>query len=187
MLDWFTEQTLMMQIFWGCAIIGTAFFAVQLVLMLIGIDSDVTDIDFDAGDTLDLGGGLSMFSIKSLVNFIVGFGWGGVCLASTIQNKVALIFAALVVGAFFSWMYLFLYKKMRRLEHNGAFNIDACVGKTATVYLRIPANNEGHGKIQISINGSIHEFDAVTNGDALPSGRKVTVLSVVDSSTLKVK
>ena len=58
MIDWFSGLSLMMQIFWGCAIVGSAIFAVQLVLMLIGIDSDVADLDLDAdGGTLDLGGG----------------------------------------------------------------------------------------------------------------------------------
>lgn len=188
MIDWFTGQTLMMQIFWGCAIVGSAIFAVQLVLMLIGIDSDVADLDLDAdGGTLDLGGGLSMFSIKALINFIVGFGWGGVCLAGAIENKFALSLAAVVVGIFFAWMYLFLYKKLRSLESNGAFKISDCEGKIADVYLRIPANRSGQGKIQISVNGSIHELDAVTDGDMLPSGTKVTVVEVLNGSTVRVK
>lgn len=188
MIDWFIELPLMMQVFWGCAIVGSVILVVQLVLMLIGIDSDVADLDFDAdGGTLDLGGGLSMFSIKSLINFLVGFGWAGVCLVDSIENKTVLMLIAILVGALFSWMYLFLYKKMRKLEHNGAFKIDVCVGKMATVYLRIPANNDGQGKIQISINGSIHEFNAITDGEALPTGRKVTVVEIVDGSTVKVK
>ncbi|MBR2881834.1 MAG: hypothetical protein IKB96_05685, partial [Prevotella sp.] len=74
MLDWFSALPMMMQVFWGCAIVGSAIFVVQVVLMLIGIDSDVADMDFDTGDTLDLGGGMSLLSIKSLINFIVGFG-----------------------------------------------------------------------------------------------------------------
>lgn len=57
MLDWFSALPMMMQVFWGCAIVGSAIFVVQVVLMLIGIDSDVADMDFDTGDTLDLGGG----------------------------------------------------------------------------------------------------------------------------------
>ncbi len=187
MLDWFTELTLVMQIFWGCAIVGSAIFVVQVVLMLIGIDSDVADMDFDTGDTLDLGGGMSLLSIKSLINFIVGFGWGGVCLSGSIDNKLLLVLVALLIGILFAWMYLWLFKKMRGLESNGAFNITNCEGKVADVYLRIPANRNGQGKIQISVNGSVHELDAITDGDELPTGRKVTVVEVIDKSLVRVK
>lgn len=186
MIEWFSELTLMMQIFWGCAIVGSAIFVVQVVLMLIGIDSDVADIDFDSGDTLDLGGGMSLLSIKSLINFVVGFGWGGVCLAGSIDNKLLLVVVALAIGILFAWMYLYLFRKMRKLESNGAFNIANCEGKVADVYLRIPANRSGQGKIQISVNGSVHELDAVTDGDALPTGRKVTVVEVIDTSLVRV-
>lgn len=187
MLDWFSALPMMMQVFWGCAIVGSAIFVVQVVLMLIGIDSDVADMDFDTGDTLDLGGGMSLLSIKSLINFIVGFGWGGVCLSSSIESKSLLVIAALVVGLLFSLLYLFLYKKLRGLESNGAFDISNCEGKIADVYLRIPANRGGQGKIQISVNGSVHEIAAITDGRELPSGSKVTVVEVIDKSLVRVK
>lgn len=187
MLDWFSALPMMMQVFWGCAIVGSAIFVVQVVLMLIGIDSDVADMDFDAGDTLDLGGGMSLLSIKSLINFIVGFGWGGVCLSNSIESKSLLVIAALVVGLLFSLLYLFLYKKLRGLESNGAFDISNCEGKIADVYLRIPANRGGQGKIQISVNGSVHEIAAITDGGELPSGSKVTVVEVIDKSLVRVK
>lgn len=187
MLDWFSALPMMMQVFWGCAIVGSAIFVVQVVLMLIGIDSDVADMDFDTGDTLDLGGGMSLLSIKSLINFIVGFGWGGVCLSSSIESKSLLVIAALVVGLLFSLLYLFLYKKLRGLESNGAFDISNCEGKIADVYLRIPANRGGQGKIQISVNGSVHEIAAITDGVELPSGSKVTVVEVIDKSLVRVK
>lgn len=187
MLDWFSALPMMMQVFWGCAIVGSAIFVVQVVLMLIGIDSDVADMDFDTGDTLDLGGGMSLLSIKSLINFIVGFGWGGVCLSSSIESKSLLVIAALVVGLLFSLLYLFLYKKLRGLESNGAFDISNCEGKIADVYLRIPAKRGGQGKIQISVNGSVHEIAAITDGGELPSGSKVTVVEVIDKSLVRVK
>ena len=36
-------------------------------------------------------------------------------------------------------------KQTKKLEHNGAFQIKDCVGKTVDVYLRIPANKGGKG------------------------------------------
>ena len=100
-----------MQVFWGCAVIGSLIFIVQMVLTLIGMDSSDMDVDFDGTDTMDLGGGISLFSIKNFVNFIVGFGWGGVCFAGIIENKWLLTFVALVVGVAFVLMFFFIKKQ----------------------------------------------------------------------------
>ena len=75
----------MQQIYWTCAILGSTIFLLQMVLTLIGIDASDVEVDFDGSDTLDLGGGLSLFSIRALINFLVGFGWSGVSLATAIS------------------------------------------------------------------------------------------------------
>ena len=186
---WETYQGLdtWMQVFWGCAVIGSLIFIVQMVLTLMGMDHSDVDVDFDGGDTMDLGGGISLFSIKNFVNFIVGFGWGGVCFSGAIENKWLLTLVAVLVGVAFVLMFFFIKKQTKKLEHNGAFNIADCVGKTVDVYLRIPASKSGKGKVQVSLNGSVQEFEAMTDGDSIASGQKVEVISVVDGSTVLVK
>ena len=82
----FQDMDIWMQVFWGCAVVGSLIFIVQMVLTLVGMDSSDMDVDFDGGDTMDLGGGISLFSIKNFVNFLVGFGWGGVCFSEVIDN-----------------------------------------------------------------------------------------------------
>lgn len=189
MVEWYSHLDATMQVFWGCAIVGSAIFLIQAILTLIGMDTDLdmdTDIDLGDGDTMDLGGGLSLFSVRNLVNFLVGFGWGGVCLAGVVTNTILLCIAAVVTGIFFVWIFFAIKKQTRKLESNGAFNINLCTGKIADVYLRIPAGCSGKGKVQISVNGSIHEVDAVTDGPELRSGEKVTVVEVIDNY-LKVK
>ncbi len=186
-LETYQSMDTWMQVFWGCAIVGSIIFIIQMVLTLIGMDSSDMDVDFDGGDTMDLGGGISLFSIKNFVNFIVGFGWAGVCFNGAIKNMWLLTFIAVLVGVGFVLMFFFIKKQTKKLEHNGAFNIEDCIGKTVDVYLRIPAQREGKGKVQVSINGSVQEFDAMTDGEAFSSGRKVTVVSVIDGSTVLVK
>ena len=186
-LDMFQSMDTWMQVFWGCAVIGSVIFIIQMILTLIGMDSSDMDVDFDGADTMDLGGGISLFSIKNFVNFIVGFGWAGVCFGGAIENKWLLTLIAVLVGVAFVLMFFFIKKQTKKLEHNGAFEIADCVGKTVDVYLRIPANKSGKGKVQVSLNGSVHEFDAMTEGDSIASGQKVEVMSVVDGSTVLVK
>ena len=146
------------------------------------MDFDVGDFD---GNTMDTGGAVSLFSIRSLVNFFVGFGWAGVSFYNDISSKALLYFVAICVGCLFSYATVFLIRKMKKLEHNGAYKIADCVGKSCDVYLRIPAAGEGKGKVQISLNGSIHEFDAVSTGEAIATGKRVKVVAV-EGNVLKV-
>lgn len=179
--NWYLALDTNQQVYWGIAIVATVFFALQTLLTFIGIDAmDGMDMDVDVaeGDTMDSGGALSLFSIRSLVNFAVGFGWAGVCLHSSISNPIMLGLAALLVGIAFGAMYPLFKKKLMQLESNGAFKLSDCVGKEADVYLRIPEAKTGRGKVQVSVNGSIHEFDAMTAGEACATGRRVRIVSV---------
>lgn len=179
MQEWYLALDPTMQVFWGCAIISSAVFAVQAILTLIGMDAhDAMALDIADGDTMDVGGGLSLFSIRSLVNFFVGFGWAGVSFANDISSKAVLYFIAIVIGLAFAYIYIFMRKKLQKLETNGAYKLTDTLGKSADVYLRIPEKGKGKGKIQISINGSVHEFDAVSKGDNIPTGAKVKVVEV---------
>ena len=180
------EMPLLLQIFWGCAVVASVIFLVQMVLTLIGMDSSDVDVDFDGANTMDLGGGLNLFTIKNLMGFLVGFGWTGVCFYDTITSPVLLIVAAVVVGLLFVGIFVLIYKQTKKLEHNGAFQIEEVKGTTVSVYLRIPAQGAGKGKVQVSQNGSIHELDALTYGEEIPSGAKVKVVEIVDNETVKV-
>ncbi len=182
---WFEALSTLQQVFWVCAGVSSLVFIIQFILTLIGMDSVDMDVDVDTGDTMDLGGGLSLFSIRNLVNFFVGFGWAGVCLETAISSPVVLTLVAVAVGVLFVVVFFYLRKQMFKLESNGAFDINNCLDKTADVYLRIPAS--GKGKIQISVNGSVHELDAFSTGDAIPTGAKVRVVEIIDSSTVKVE
>lgn len=177
---------LLLQIFWGCAVVASLIFLVQMVLTLIGMDSSDMDVDFDGANTMDLGGGLNLFTIKNFIGFLVGFGWAGVCFYNSITSSILLILVAVIVGLLFVGIFVVIYKQTKKLEHNGAFQIDEVKGTTVSVYLRIPAQGSGKGKVQVSQNGSVHELDALTDGEEIPSGTKVKVVEIVDNETVKV-
>jgi hypothetical protein len=181
------ELPLLLQIFWGCAVVASLIFIVQMVLTLIGMDSSDVDVDFDGANTMDLGGGLNLFTIKNFIGFLVGFGWAGVCFYDAIPNVILLLLVAFVVGCLFVGIFVVIYKQTKKLEHNGAFKIDDVMGTTVSVYLRIPANGTGKGKVQVSQNGSVHELDAFTDGEEIPSGAKVKIVEVIDNETVKVE
>ena len=184
--SFFSEQTTLMQVFWGTAIVSTAIMLIQTILSLLGMSDLDLDVGVDGG--LDDCSGVDLFSVKNIVNFFVGFGWAGISFRPYVESDLLLIFLSLLVGVGFVLIFIFIFKQLMKLESNSAVGADACVGRTADVYLRIPASRSGKGKIQLSINGAAREFDAVTDdAELIPSGAVVTVLEVVGKSTLLVK
>lgn len=203
---WFSSLDSTMRIFWGCAIAASIVFVLQNALMLMGIgemDSDVdadmsTDFDTSADTDLDAGHGghdgtlgsagvFSLFTLRNFINFFLGFGWGGISFASAIPSKTLLVLVAFACGLIFVAVFVLILRAILKLESDGSFRITDCVGQTANVYLRIPANHTAAGKVQISINGSVHELNAFTDGDFLPTGTRVRVVSVIDSGSLLVE
>lgn len=187
--NWYAALPSILQLFWGCAIVSSFVFLVQAILTLLGMDGD-SDFDLDASvssDTMDLGGGLSLFSVRSFVNFFVGFGWAGIAFYGLIPQTWLLYVIAAIVGCFFVWLYFFIRRQTMRLQSDGSINVKKCIGSHCDVYLRIPAENSGVGKVQISINGSIHEYSAVTKGVLLPSGSRARVVDVMDNDVLVVE
>jgi hypothetical protein len=182
----FGSLPMLLQVFWTCAVVASCVFLVQTVLTLIGIDADGTDADFDPSSTLDLGGGINLFTIKNLMGFLTGFGWTGVCFWDSVPSRALLILLALAGGSLIVTIFVFIYKQARKLEHNGAFRIESTLDKTADVYLRIPEG--GRGKIQISINGSVQELDAISDSNSeIPTGAKVRVTDIIDHETVRVR
>lgn len=200
-----------MQVLWACAIAASIVFVIQNTLMLLGIgdmDSDVdadvstdfdvhsdidsADVDVSSGHsghegTLGSAGIFSLFTLRNFINFFLGFGWGGISLAGSIENRALLVLASVVCGLIFVAIFVAMFRFILRLETNGAFRIQDCVGLTASVYLRIPAAHAAAGKVQVSVNGSVHELDAFTDGDFLPTGTRVKIVKVIDSGSLLVE
>ena len=190
--EWYNAHTTTMQVYWAIALITSLFFLVQMVMTFIGIGD--ADADFDAdfefvdGDTLDFGGSMQLFSVRNLINFLLGLGWGGVCWYSVVSNLFLLTILAILTGVVFVYAFLLVYRQMIKLERNGAYNVEDCVGKVVDVYLTIPAARGGAGKVQVSFNGSVQELGAITNNDTpLRSGAKVRVVELVDKSTVLVE
>lgn len=189
--QWYGQLDPHLRIYWSVALITTAVFVIQTALTFIGLGDSDADVDFSADSTPDGGldgvdGAMQIFTMRNVVNFLLGLSWGGVCLWEVIPNRVLLALASVAIGLCFVGFFIFLYKQMMRLQSSGNIRIEAAVGQVCQVYLRIPAGRSGTGKVQISFSGSVQEVDAQTDGDALPSGARVRVSDIIDSHTLLV-
>lgn len=191
-IDWYQALPPYMRAYWMIAIAVSVVFAIQMALTLIGLgdtdaDADISDMGDGNGETMDTGGAIQLFTIRNTVNFLLGVGWGGVCLSSVIQNRFLLALAAIVCGCILVAAFIIMYRQLMKLEGNGSYRIEESVGQVCEVYMRIPANRSGSGKVQISFHGSVQELSAQTEGEAISSGTKVRVTQVIDKAVLIVE
>ena len=171
------------------AVFGTAIFVVKLLLTLfVGIDADADfDTDMDGGLEAHTGD-FSMFSILSVISFLMGAGWMGLaCRAEWGMSGVASFFAALGFGTFLMFISSFGLYQMRRMNVTGGYDPKNAIGKIARVYLRIPERGKGEGQIQVDIDGNQKVMPAVSASAAIDSFAAVKVIDVLDGDTLIVE
>lgn len=175
------------KIFWGIALLFSLLFLLQTILSFAGGDGDSSFGDADASIDGDHGIGYGFFTIKNMVAFFTIFGWTGLALIKGNASKGVTIAVALASGVAIVLMMLFLFRSMSKLKQSGTLLIDNAVGKTAEVYLFIPAKREGFGKVHIQLQGSLRELNAITDDEEIiPTGRIIKVIAVVNSNTLIV-
>ena len=174
-----------LQFYWIVALAASVVFVIQAVMTFIGFDSDAAldggGADFDAD-------GFHIVSVKTLTCFLLGFGWTGVLFWNQIASRLSLGFIAGAVGLLFMLLIAVLLRQVMKLNKDNTFNARQTVGMSAEVYLRIPPKRTETGKITVSVNGSLHELEALTAGDELiPTGAKVRITDVVEGDTVLVE
>jgi hypothetical protein len=75
---------------------------------------------------------------------------------------------------------------MLGFEDDGTVSIDGAVGATGTVYLAIPGERQGAGKVMLTLQNRIVEYQAVTSDAPLPTGAAIMVVDVVGPDTVHV-
>ena len=191
MIELFNSLEPLQKFFWTIACCASLVFIIQTIMTFIGLG---TDADVDAGpmdgsvDSIEDGALSGVFSFRNLVNFLLGYGWAGVLLFDDIEKRWLLQLVAIAVGLLFVLAFVFMFRQVMKLSHDGSFKMSETVGLKADVYLRIPAARSGRGKVQVSVKGSIHEIDAVTDNDAeIPTGGQVEIVEVLGDDLLLVK
>jgi len=151
-----------------------------------GDASDGVDADFDS-DFEGTDAPFQMFTFRNLVNFFLGFGWGGISFYSSVESSTAIIAIAIVCGLIFVAVFFLVLKQIMKLAEDNSFKITDSINKTGEVYLTVPEKNTGSGKILVSVKGSMHELTAITSGDKLLKGTIVKVLKVEGDNMVSIQ
>ncbi|MBR5707210.1 MAG: serine protease [Bacteroidaceae bacterium] len=191
MIEFFNALLPLQKFFWTIAGCASLVFIIQTIMTFVGLG---TDADVDAGpmdssvDSMEDGSLSGVFSFRNLINFLLGYGWAGVLLFDDVARGWLLQLISIVVGLAFVLAFVFMFRQVMKLSHDGSFKMQEAVGLKADVYLRIPAARSGRGKVQVSVKGSIHEIDAVTDNDTeIATGGQVVIVEVLGDDLLLVK
>jgi hypothetical protein len=187
-VEWWESMEYALKIFYAIALVSTTALLGQTVLMLLGFDDGDAHLDADMPDLETGEGGLHILSVRTIIAFLVGFGWTGVVALKADWHTGWVMASAVATGTAFMFGVFFLMKSLHSMRHSGTLNYQNALGSIGTVYLPIPANMEEAGQIEILLQSRLVVVDAYTRSSAaIPSQTKVKVTELLDQRSLIVE
>lgn len=186
-MEWFnnlTDAWSLRTIYMACSILGGSVMTLQILLLMIGGHDMDADTDVDVGHDGDLFG---FFSIRAVAAFLTFFGLSGMWGMAEGWGSGRTISVALGAGVGMMLVVVWVMSLQSKLYSEGNLDPENAVGQNAKVYLRIPGENSGKGKITVSIQGRSQEYEAVTSGPQLPTGSSVRVMRQTTPNTFEVE
>ncbi len=168
MIEWLKSLSGLEVAYFIVACIGTLALLIQIIMMIVGAggDGDIdldTDTDADGEFDSHTDTGLSLFTLKGLTAFFAIGGWTGMLMLSYDIHVGISVAVSVVAGLAAYFVVWGLIRLMLKLQEDGTLDYASAVGKEATVYVGIPANRGGRGKITLVLQGRYTELDAVTD------------------------
>ena len=210
MIDWWNSLEPAMKVLWAVTLSASLVFVIQTVMTFLGAAGDTdfdinTDMDtagpsdvgdgsvdvgadVETGESGHLGTGMNLLTFRNFINFLIGFGWTAILLKDSIPATGLRMLIAILVGIVLVVIVMLLFKWLTDMQQSGNINVfKSAVDCEGTVYLTIPGERAGEGKVQITINNAVREYAAVTDGPTLKTGQRIRVVEVVSANTLLVE
>lgn len=171
------------------AIPASLILVVQTLMTIFGLSGEI-DVDFDGDGDVDVSGGshMTLFSVRNIVAFFTFFGWSGLWLLSKGIPVYLTIILSVIIGIVFVMISMSIFLMVSKMQRNGTLNLENALDQIGEVYIPIPPNRQGAGKIMITVQGSLRELEAITDETtAIKTGSKVKVIAVFGSNQLLIE
>lgn len=190
--NWWETLTHTQQVFWIISIIFSVLFLIQFVRSLVDLDSSETDnLSFTENPSLAKEGAIdasfSLLSIRSIIAFFTVFGWVGVLALNGGSAPAKAMIYACLLGFIAMFVVAYMMSLYTNFRNRRIMNPENPLPKIGKVHLNIPSAKSGYGKVYLKVHGAFKEMDAVTEGNALPSGATIRVVEVLDDNLLLVE
>jgi membrane protein implicated in regulation of membrane protease activity len=177
------------KVYWFIALPFTAVFLFQLVLTFLGGDTDHFSFSADHDVTFDgdHGVGFQFLSIKNLIGFFAIMGWTGIAMLNAGKSLGITVFVSVLAGFLMMVIMAAMVYYLSKLTEQNVLTLSNAIGKTGTVYLRIPAERKGMGQVQINVQG-FQTLNAVTDEkEEIKTGALIRVVDTINNEILLVK
>ena len=179
---WWHSLSRFEMVYWIIAVPSTLVLLLQLLLACIA------DFNIHSGDVQHHDGGVGHFqylTVRNVVAFFCMFGWSGLMFNNSFHlSHPAAIALSFLTAFVFSLLVAMLFWAISRLASPVSFDINDAVGKMGTVYINVPANHAGPGKVNVVVQGRTYELNAQTNGTALDTGTTIIVKEIQNSNLI---
>jgi len=186
-----------------CAVIGGTILVCQFAMTLFGLGHETLDVDLpadvdmpdDVGDFGEDGGGethhnsswfFGVITFRTLVAAVTFFGLAGLAGESSELIATQTFIIALVSGLAAMYGVHSVMRGLTKLQSDGTVQIRNAVGKPGTVYLKVPGNKSGMGRVQVNVSERTMEYEAMTLHDDLPTGTPIVVVNIIGPDTVEV-
>lgn len=165
-----------------CAGLGGSVIIFQLLASAIGFGADADhDVEHEHDNFL-----FGLLTLRSVAAALAFFGLAGMTARSYDVPPWQAFTAACFGGFLALYAVASLMDFFHGLKHDGTARLEDAVGQTGTVYLRIPGQNAGPGKVTLTLANRTVECEAFTEAGALTTGSSVRIVGLRDSNTVDV-
>lgn len=145
----------------------------------------------DTGEGADGHGGffsgLHVFTIRGFITFFTLFGWSGLLFLTLGMHWFPALFLAIQIGIIGMVAVAVILREALRLQSDGTLDVRNALGERGSVYLTVPAQGQGTGKVNVTVQEQLREFEAVTQETApIPTGSEIVVVGLTEDGTLVV-
>jgi len=183
--QWWDALSSPHQVFWFIAIVFSVLFFIQFILALIGLESQHMEVNGHTDVSLEHE--FSALSLRSIIAFFTFFGWTGVIVLNKGLSIWVAVTLSSLAGLAAMFIVAYLMYKFSQLEQSGTLNLYHALDQEGEVYIPIPGERKGHGKIQLKVDGRVRELDAITDGASLKTGELIKVVEILEDNVMKVE
>lgn len=149
---------------------------------------DVDDINYGDGSNPSDLGTMNFFTVQGIITLLCVFGWSGIVTYKLSGIALLAVIIGIVLGSASMYGVAKLMQVSKKLAQNGTLNVRNLLGANGTVYLIVPPDGGGTGKVNVSSGERLVEFDAITDGnEPLPDGTPIRVVDIRTGNVLVVE
>jgi hypothetical protein len=122
--------------------------------------------------------GLRLFTIRGIMAFLMMGSWVGFLLSRAGVDEIIASICALVSGIIALFFIAKIMQMLLGLQEDGTMKVKNALGQIGQVYIRIPAEEKGMGKVNVTVQERLCEFDAVTEKSENIKTCRVSVVGI---------